>query len=138
MQLRDFSSLALKISREADCTTFGQPAPLWAVPRGKKQFFFMSILKLCCFNICQLSLVLRVWPCLPNMQGYRQEMANLNFPQSLSCPGRTGSNPLALLAGQVVQFPQHPGGPLLGSLNPGTGFPELETPAQRTQYLHLP
>lgn len=39
------------------------------------------------------SLLLKVWPCLPNVQGYRQEMANVNFHQSPSSPGRMGSNP---------------------------------------------
>lgn len=43
------------------CATLGRP-------HGK---FFISSLKLCCFNICLLSLMLRVWPCLSNMQGYR-------------------------------------------------------------------
>lgn len=38
MWLRDFSSLVLKISKEADCIASGQPAPLWAVPMGKNSF----------------------------------------------------------------------------------------------------
>lgn len=133
-----FKSGAEKISKEADCTASGQPTLLRAVPMGKQKKFLYVQSEAVFFNISPLSLTWRAWPCPPSTQGYRQEVANLKSHQSPLSPGRTGSDPLALLAEQVVWFPQHPGGLLLCSLNPGTVFPELTTPDQRTQYQQLP